>query len=195
MPQPAHLEAPLAENACPERRPLLTLHCAIPLAPSRGWGLYAGPEAPGRSKVRTKKLPEIARRMRGIHFAMLMTHGPRGQVTGRPMSNNRGVKYNGESHYFTWGTSQLVRDIDRNAHVALVLQGRRSVLGKPGIYISIEGIAKIVRSKSAFHEHWNRDLDRWFPEGVDTEGLVMITVQARRVDYWDGRDEGQIKVS
>ena len=133
--------------------------------------------------------------MRAIDFAMLMTHGPRGQITGRPMGNNRDAKYNGESHYFTWGTSQLVRDIERNAHVALVFQGTRSVLGKPGVKITIEGIARIVRSKSAFHGHWNRDLDRWFPEGADTEGLVMITVQARRVDYWEGGEGGQIKVS
>jgi general stress protein 26 len=110
------------------------------------------------------------------------------------MSNNRDVEYKGESHYFTWGTSQLIRDIERDPHVSLVFQGKKSVLGKPGIYINVEGTAKVVRSKSAFHEHWNPDLDRWFPEGIDTNGLVMISVQARRVDYWEGREEGQIKV-
>lgn len=147
-----------------------------------------------RSNVRTRKLPEIARRMRNIDFAMLMTHGPRGQIAGRPMSNNRNVEYQGHSHYFTWGTSQLIRDVERDPHVSLVFQGRKGVLGRPGIYINVEGIARVVRTKSAFHEHWNADLDRWFPEGVETDGLVMISVQARRIDYWEGREEGQIRV-
>ena len=49
-----------------------------------------------------------------------------------------------------------------------------------------------MRDKAIFAEHWDPSLDRWFPQGVDTEGLVMIAVKARRLHYWDGEDEGEI---
>ncbi len=36
------------------------------------------------------------------------------------------------------------------------------------------------------------DLDRYFPDGIDTPGVVMIRVHAERIRYWDGEDEGEI---
>ncbi len=51
-----------------------------------------------------------------------------------------------------------------------------------------------MRDKERFADHWSKDLDRWFPRGIDTEGLVMSHVRAERVHYWDGEDEGEVKV-
>ena len=56
----------------------------------------------------------------------------------------------------------------------------------------MEGRAELIRDKAAFAAHWTKDLDRWFEQGVDTPGLVLIEVQATRVHYWDGEDEGEI---
>ena len=36
----------------------------------------------------------------------------------------------------------------------------------------------------------------WFKEGVDTPGLVLIKVHARRIKYWDGvKGEGELKLN
>lgn len=43
-------------------------------------------------------------------------------------------------------------------------------------------------------QHWVKDLERWFEQGVDTPGLVLIHVRAIRVHYWDGEDQGEIAV-
>lgn len=139
-----------------------------------------------------KRLKDVARMMRKIDFAMLMTFAPGGQIGGRPMSNNREVDYNGYSYYFTRGLSQMVRDIERNSQVALAFQGDRRLLGRPGPLINVQGVAKVIRDKAHFAEHWNKELGKWFKEGVDTPGLVMIRVQARRVNYWNGRHDGEI---
>ena len=61
-----------------------------------------------------KALADIARRMRDIDFAMLVTHGPRGHIAARPMSNNRAVEYRGDSYYFTGEGSHAVREIERD---------------------------------------------------------------------------------
>ncbi len=67
-------------------------------------------------------------------------------------------------------------------------------LGKPGIFISIEGEARLIRDKAQFERHWMSDLERWFPEGIDTPGLVLINVHGNRVQYWDGEENGVISV-
>lgn len=71
---------------------------------------------------------------------------------------------------------------------------------KPGIFgvrpffIAIEGQAELIRDKGAFAEHWSKDLDHWFEQGVDTPGLVLIQVHAKNVHYWDGEEEGEVQI-
>ena len=35
----------------------------------------------------------------------------------------------------------------------------------------------------------------WFKDGIDTPGLVLIEVAAKRIHYWDGMDEGEVKLT
>ena len=139
-------------------------------------------------------LSRIAKAMKDIDFAMLSTHAEGGAIGGRPMSNNREVDYDGDSYYFTWEDCRMVDDIKRDPQVGLSLQGKTSLFGAPGIFIAVEGIADLVRDKAQFEKHWSKDLERWFEQGIDTEGLVMLHVRATRVAYWDGEDEGDIVV-
>ncbi|RYE74977.1 MAG: hypothetical protein EOO80_16100 [Oxalobacteraceae bacterium] len=60
--------------------------------------------------------------------------------------------------------------------------------------IAIEGVADLVRDKHQFAPHWQKELDRWFEQGIDTPGVVMIKVHATRLHYWDGEDEGEIVI-
>jgi general stress protein 26 len=62
------------------------------------------------------------------------------------------------------------------------------------MFISIEGTAELIEDKAAFERHWVSDLDRWFTEGVDTPGLVLIKVRGVRVQYWDGEENGTIEL-
>jgi len=139
-------------------------------------------------------LRDLAEKMKHIDFTMLMTHTEDDQIAGRPMSNNGDVDYQGDSYYFTWEKSRMVSDIERDATVALSFQGNKGLLGKPPIMVSVEGEAELVRDKTAFAAHWNKDLERWFSDGVDTPGIVMIKVHASRIHYWDGEEEGEVRV-
>lgn len=142
-----------------------------------------------------RSLADIARKLRSIDFAMLMTHGPQGHITGRLMSNSNGADAHGDWYYFTWEDSPLVSDIERDPKVALAFQGERHLLGGPAIHINVEGTATVVRDPRQFGEHWSPGLERWFERGVYTPGLVMIRVHARRVHYWEGVEEGEIDVA
>lgn len=136
-----------------------------------------------------KSLSDLSKKMRKIDVAMLSTHTEGGAIAGRPMSNNGQVEYDGTSYYFTWENSRMVADIVRDPKVSLAFQGRKAFL------VAVAGKAELIRDKDQFEAHWTPDLDQWFDEGVDTEGLVMIKVRAARVHYWDGEDNGEVKLS
>lgn len=139
-----------------------------------------------------RTLSQLAKTMKDIDFAMLSTHAGDGRIGSRPMSNNRDVEYDGDSYYFTTDDTVMVRDIEREPKVGLSFQGSAGLLNKRPLFVAIEGRADLIRDKAEFEAHWNSDLERWFEQGVDTPGLVMIKVHAERAHYWDGEDEGEV---
>ncbi len=138
------------------------------------------------------KLDEISEKMRDIDFAILSTRTADGEIAGRPMSNNRQVDYDGDSYFFTRDDTGTVKDIRNDPNVGLGYQAKSGPLSMKPFFITIEGQAKLIRDRSEFERHWTKDLDRWFEQGVDTPGLVLVKVQAKRLHYWDGMDEGEI---
>ena len=139
-------------------------------------------------------LADVSKKMREIDIAMLLTHAEGGEIAGRPMSNNRDVDYDGDSWFFIMEDTRTFADIQRDPKVTLALQGSKSLLGAPGIFINIEGEAEVIRDKAVFAKHWVPDLERWWKDGIDTPGLLMIKVHADRIHYWDGEDQGEIRV-
>ena len=137
-------------------------------------------------------LSDLAEAMRDIDFAMLSTKTAAGDLAARPMSNNRDVDYDGDSFFFTYEEARTVADIERDRKVGLAFQGKAGLLGKPPLFISVEGSAELIRDKAQFEAHWNSDLDYWFEDGIDTPGVVLIKVHADRIHYWNGKDEGDV---
>ncbi len=140
----------------------------------------------------SKSLADIARSMREIDFCMLVSRAQDGSLGGRPMSNNNQVEYEGTSWFFTDDDTRMTQDIERDASVGLTYRTATGADGRPGMFIHVQGEAKLVRDKQVFRQHWVPDLERWFEQGVDTPGLMLIEVAARRIHYWDGEDEGEV---
>ena len=138
------------------------------------------------------KLKDISEKMRDIDFAVLCTRTEGGAVAGRPMSNNRQVEFDGDSYFFTLESTRTVGDIRRDENVGLTYQAKSGALGLKPFFITTEGRARLVQDKSRFAEHWTKDLDHWFEQGIDTPGLMLVKVEAQRLHYWDGYDEGEI---
>ncbi len=134
-----------------------------------------------------KRFADLADQMARMDIAILSTVTSDGSIAGRPMSNNAEVEYDGTSHYFALADTRTVSDVEANPHVGLGFQS-------DGFWLAVEGKAQIVRDKAAFRDHWTPDLDKWFKDGIDTDGLTLVKVVADRAHYWDGRDEGEITV-
>ena len=140
-----------------------------------------------------KSLADIAKEMAGIDIAILSTHTEGGEIANRPMSNNGDVSYDGTSYYFTYEQARAVSDIQRDPKVALGFSSDSGIFSE-GIYLAVEGTAELIRDRTAFQQHWTSDLDKWFDKGVDTPGIVLIKVRAKRATYWKGREEGEVEL-
>jgi general stress protein 26 len=138
--------------------------------------------------VSDKSLSDIAEKLRDIDIAILTTRTEGGALAGRPMSSNRDVEYDGDSYYFAVDGERVVSDIERDRNVSLAF------VGGDHFYATVAGRAELVRDRAAFEQHWVPDLDEWFEDGIDTPGLVMIKVQASRLEYWDGMENGELSL-
>ena len=139
-------------------------------------------------------MQDLADKIADIDFTMLSTRAANGQIAARPMSNNGDVNYEGDSCFFSYEDTHTVDDIKRDPQVGLSLQGKPHLLGKPPLFISIEAKAELIRDRASFQHHWKDELDRWFPQGIDTPGIVLIRAHANLITYWDGEEEGDVKV-
>jgi general stress protein 26 len=142
-----------------------------------------------------KTLAEIAQRMRDIDIAMLSTKTADGEIASRPMSNNSDVAYNGDSYFFTYGSTRMVSDIQADNKVSLAFSVEPGLFAGAGLFIAVAARALVIRDKAAFEAHWTPDLDAWFEKGVDTPDLVLLKVSATHITYWEGEEEGEISLA
>ena len=97
-------------------------------------------------------LADVAEKMRDIDFCMLTTVTEGAKLSSRPMSNNRDVDYDGDSWFFAYDDARFIQDVQANDQVGLTFAGDKSLLGKPGIFIGVEGKASLIRDRIAFED-------------------------------------------
>ena len=139
-------------------------------------------------------LKDVAKALKHIDFVMLNSHADSGVITGRPMSNNRDVEFDGDSWFFADENSSVYREVQTDPRVTLSAQGDKGLLGKPPLFLSIEGRAELIHDKALIEAHWIPELKRWWPDGPHSAGIVLIKVHAERITYWDGDSEGDVKL-
>ena len=132
-------------------------------------------------------LKKLAEKMKALDFCMMVTQDGRNVYHARPMSNNRQVEYDGNSYFFSMMDTNKVRHIEKDAKVTLIYQTDDM------LFMECYGHATILTQRSRFEEHWTAGLERWFKDGIDTEGLCLIRVEARRVQFWHKEEEGEYK--
>lgn len=133
-------------------------------------------------------LKQAAQWMKELDFCMMTTIDGRGSMHSRPMSNNREVEYNGETFFFSLMDTGKVRQIQQSPRTSLIYQG------KDGLFIEVYGESHLIQQKTRFQEHWSDDLNAWFKDGIETEGLCLIRVKAHRIHYWQKGDEGMLEL-
>ena len=130
----------------------------------------------------------LSKKMRNLDYCMMTTATAGGALSSRPMSNNGEVEYDGNSYFFTWKKSRLVKDLKKNSRVNLEFMGAKR------LFVSVTGQAKLTDNRAKMADHWTKELKTWFKDGVDTDGLVMVQVAAKRIKFWQDEQEGEVVV-
>lgn len=141
-----------------------------------------------RSKMSKDKLKQISTKMKKIDFCMMTTRREDGGFNSRPMSTNGDVEYEGDSWFFTYDDSEKVKEIKSSPEVSLDFQGDGMV------FIHVAGQGKIVKDKTMLEKHWKPELKMWFPEEIETPGIVLVRVDAQKIRYWNKAEEFEIEL-
>ena len=138
--------------------------------------------------MKSKSLKQIADKIRQLDFCMMLTTDGRGTQFSRPMSNNGDVEFDGNSWFYTYEQSDKVKQIENNPSVSLSFQTADM------LFIHLFGTAKIIKQKSVLAEYWQEDSQMWFPDGIETSGIVLLKVETKKIHYRHKKDEGEWSV-
>ena len=130
--------------------------------------------------TRAQKIEKIRECVKDIDIAMLTTQDAEGDFRSRPMSVNGEVEVDGDLWFFTYGSSDKVKEIEKNPRVNVSF-------AKPEKqdYVSLSGRAEVVRDQSKVDELWQAPLKAWFPDGPQTADIALLKIRTDKAEYWD----------
>ena len=141
-----------------------------------------------RKHTKSTTVKKVAKLMRDLDFCMFTTHAGRGGFHARPMSNNGEVEFDGDVWFFSAADSRKVREIKVNPTVHLAYADLEDWR-----FVSMTGRAQVVRDPEKKTELWMDELEQWFDDGPESEGIVLIKVTPSLVSYWTRSDSGDLR--
>lgn len=131
--------------------------------------------------TRKENTEQLAKMMKSIDIAMFTTVGRDGYLVSRPLST-QSTEFDGERvWFFSEGDSPKIDEIARHPKINLAYASKDR-----NTYISVAGDASVNRDHARIDQFWNDALKAFFPEGKEHPNLVLIEVEVRTVEYWDG---------
>jgi general stress protein 26 len=120
-----------------------------------------------------------------IGIGMLTTQEENGALRARPMETQKAE--DGVLWFFTDARSPKIAEIEdeREVNVSYAAPDAQ-------IYVSVSGLARMVRDKARLAQMWRENARRWFPEGVDSPGIALLEVRMTEAEYWDV-DKGRMQ--
>jgi general stress protein 26 len=143
--------------------------------------------APGGA-ARRDAIARLGELVRDIQFAMLTTINAQGHMHCRPMTTIPS-ELEDELWFYIDARSGLVDDITENHQVNLsYVEPRRR-------YVSVAGVAHVVRDDGLLKKFWHSRVAEWFPEGPSGDvNLALLRVQLEEAEYWDVAARTMVKL-
>ena len=117
--------------------------------------------------------------IKDIQTSLLVTTGTGGQLHGRPMvALNK--EFDGDLWFASRQGAPKLDEIGDNRHVLLAYSEPKSQN-----YVSISGLAALVRDPAKVASLWSEAMRVWFPKGPDDPSITLIKVEVESAEYWD----------
>ena len=117
--------------------------------------------------------------IRDVKIAMLTTRAGDGTMHSRPLTTLDSDDFDGTLWFLIAADSEKAQEIARRPQVNLGYSNPDD-----GKYVSISGVAEIVRDRTRVRELWNPFAKVFFPRGPDDPNLVVLKVDVRSAEYW-----------
>ena len=114
-----------------------------------------------------------------VQVCMMTTRRADGSLISRPMRWLTRDVFDGDLWFFTYDNSRKAEDVGHDPHVNLGF-----LSNDPEISVSVRGRAELVHDRATIDDLWQPELNAWFPEGKDSEHLVLLRVEAHGAEYW-----------
>lgn len=125
----------------------------------------------------------IAKIVKDAKVGLLTTVSPEGALHSRPLMA-QDVEFDGDLWFFVQDDSPKVRDIAGNSQVNVAFESGKG-------YLSIAGVATVVKDEQKIEEYWTSAVQAWFPEGREDPTIALIRVHAETAEFW-ASDEPRI---
>ena len=123
----------------------------------------------------------LGKLLEDIDIAMLTTIGRDGLLVSRPLSTQRSSYDGRRVWFFTEADSPKIAEIRRNPKVNLAYASKEK-----NTYVSLAGVASVNRDRALIEQFWSDAMKAFFPRGKEDPNLVLLEVEPRTVEYWDG---------
>jgi general stress protein 26 len=128
-----------------------------------------------------EKQEHLVELIKDFDTAMLVTRTEDDSLRSRPLAI-ADVSQDGDGEGYMYFATAIdsgkVHEVEHDPHVNVVLQdGRR--------FVSISGIARVVRDRALIDRLYAEDWKVWFPKGKDDPSLALLEVDATAAEYWD----------
>lgn len=126
--------------------------------------------------------------IKGIRVTMMTTLDDNGRLNSRPMATLSHAGFeDGTLWFFTRADSEKVSEIDRHWRVNLAY-------AEPDKqdYVSLSGIAEVVRDREKIHFLWREIMTTWFPQGPDDPEIALLKVNVDQAEYWDSPSSAMV---
>ncbi|CAA9554825.1 MAG: hypothetical protein AVDCRST_MAG86-120 [uncultured Truepera sp.] len=118
-------------------------------------------------------------KIKDVRVAMLTTVEDNSSLRSRPMYTQQ-AEFDGELWFFTADDSGKVEEISREHQVNLSYAEPKN-----SRYVSVSGVAELVKDRSKLEELWSPMLKAWFKDGLDDPHLALLRVRVTEAEYWD----------
>jgi general stress protein 26 len=118
--------------------------------------------------------------IKGIEVAMLTTVQDDGSLHSRPMATPK-AEFFGDLYFFTKLSALKIEEIKRDHQVSVCYASPENQR-----FVSMSGVARVLRDRAKMEELWFADLEPWFPAGLEDPELVMLWISVMQAEYWEG---------
>jgi general stress protein 26 len=128
-----------------------------------------------------KEVRKLRKFIKSTRIAMLTTVASDGRLRSRPMASLKGG-FDGDLWFVTRAGAPKTEEIRDNQHVNVGFSDPEEER-----FVSISGLASLVRDAAKVEDLWSRRLRTWFPGGKKDPDLALIRVRIDRAEVWDSK--------